>query len=1220
MKTEEYFKDSELSVDAFEKKYKIDDEEYEDVIERVVDNVAKMEGFDNEGFNNGKLNFADITKLKKYEYWKNRWKKEILNDVWKPAGSIMAGVGNPIKNISTANCTSIGIDGDTLEDISEARYKLMKFAAYRQGIGLDFSNLRPAGAKIGNSAKVSNTGALNWMEDFNEAARHVGQCIHPDMMVLTKENGWIRIKDIVENQLNVNVVGTKDWVKVVDWFKNGKKEMIKIVTEYGNEIIVSKDHKIAVPTNGEIITQKAIELRIGDWVVAGFGYRINDGIIPIPKFEYKYSKYNNSNRLFKPSKTPEFIDNKLAYLIGYIYGNGSYYKNVYGIAIPTSWPEIKNKLNNILNDLFGVNIGDYGINIKKPKNENVEKIELGKYISSFLIHIGIKKEKALNLTFPSILKNAPSNIIESFFAGLIDADGYSSKKKSNFEIVLIADEFLEELKRELGRIGYVVKLKTKNNKTSIGNNVYRLSLVGLDNINRMINTKYSIKLLYGYQSNYQDRLKTPFKAGYMGINVGKLKRKDINSTEFLSYRKYNKYLNDNINLYIQKIKSIENYGVSESYDLSIDSNDHLYIVNGLFVSNSGRVPALLYSLHDDHPDFPEFITAKSDLKKIENANISIQMSDAFMHAVENDEDWEMTFQTPHETIVRKEKARDLYKKILENNLNFSEPGVQFKDTIHEYSNSDYVGWPVVSSNACSEKFLDPSGVCNLASFNLEKFPTDKVSLNNYLADYAPSLVRFLDNVIDYEIYSNRAPLNEQVESQRALRRLGIGFLNLHAWLLKVGVDYGSAESIELVEYLAERLMYHTYRASIELGKEKGSFLAFDKTKFEQSPYIKQMKKLGLEFNTMRNVETLAIAPNGTTALMVSKPVFSYGIEPAFGLYYWKRTRISGHYEYYFVVPNIVYEILKENDIDLKEKGLKALTIKDTFDGRIGKPIAKIIDDNKHLFNFKPAKDIKPEDKIKLMSSIAKYIDSSISTTYILPENATTKNIDTIIKSAWKNKIKSVSIYRDATRYGIVEFVPFKERVEQLYKEGYVLHEHELSDEDVKMLSFNPFENKKYSMIIDDNNKKLAKIIKFKAEGGDKFYIILRNDEKQIFITNYKIENRSNERILAIANRLGNIVKEKNEKEYYKQLERSENTLSRFTRMLSTALKLDLKNKALEILDEYAIVGNLAWYLTKRVFNYNKEIGQKCPICNIGTMIPTDDGCSVCDNCGYSRCD
>lgn len=620
------------------------------------------------------------------------------------------------------------------------------------------------------------------------------------------------------------------------------------------------------------------------------------------------------------------------------------------------------------------------------------------------------------------------------------------------------------------------------------------------------------------------------------------------------------------------------------------------------VGQNGRKPALLFSLKDSHPDFPEFIDLKTSYDKIVNANISAHISDAFMDAVESNSEWLMTFDAEHDIVERRENARDLFKRLCLNNLDFAEPGIQFIDTIHRFSNSDYVDIPVTGSNACSEKFLDPDGACNLGSINLEKVPDNKDGIDMFMESNIPLIVRFLDNVITYEeTHPWHSPSKKQLESQSNLRRLGIGVTNLHAWLIKVNYDKN------LLEYLFESLMYHAYKASSWLGAEKGNFKAFDINKFRQSPYIKMMEKLGLEFMHMRNAELLAIAPTGTISMLFREPVISYGIEPAFGLYYWKRTRISGKYEYYFVVPSIVNEILEKNGIDL---GISKLIIRDDFIGSKGRIYAKIINDNIDLFKgFKPSREWSVQSKLDLLSTIQKYIDSSISTTFILPEEATVDDVYNLYIGAWKNGLKSVTAYRDSSRYGIVEFIPFYERAIELLKQGKKLYESNFSEDEKKLLGLNKKVEKTKSRDIN--------IHKFIAEGGDKFYVVVGT--RDIFIINYKEENRANERILAIANRLGELVKSGDEVLYKRQLERSENRLNRFTRMLSSCYKIGLLNEALNILDEYAIVGNLAWYIVRRVFNYRKTV-TKCSVCGSENVVPTDDGCFICLDCGTTKCE
>ncbi len=122
-----------------------------------------------------------------------------------------------------------------------------------------------------------------------------------------------------------------------------------------------------------------------------------------------------------------------------------------------------------------------------------------------------------------------------------------------------------------------------------------------------------------------------------------------------------------------------------------------------------------------------------------------------------------------------------------------------------------------------------------------------------------------------------------------------------------------------------------------MGEEKGSFDLFNRKKFEESPFVQRMIKLGLEFKTMRNVTCSSIAPTGTLSLMFRDLVLSYGIEPAFGIYFWKRARMGGKYEYYFNVPHVVRRTFEAKGLKIP---IESDTIKDTWDGKYGKPIIK----------------------------------------------------------------------------------------------------------------------------------------------------------------------------------------------------------------------------------------------------------------------------------------
>ena len=155
---EEYFDSNKFSIDAFERKYAINENEtYVVALKRVCDYIASCE-----------------MTHELQQYWSKRWFDEIFNDWWQPAGSIMQGAAN-LKKISLMNCTTIALKNDTLEDIFRyAAYQVAKCAAHRQGLGIDFSNLRPRGAYINNSSNESS-GAVHWMGFIDSIGYKVGQ-------------------------------------------------------------------------------------------------------------------------------------------------------------------------------------------------------------------------------------------------------------------------------------------------------------------------------------------------------------------------------------------------------------------------------------------------------------------------------------------------------------------------------------------------------------------------------------------------------------------------------------------------------------------------------------------------------------------------------------------------------------------------------------------------------------------------------------------------------------------------------------------------------------------------------------------------------------------------------------------------------------------------------------------------------------------------------------
>ena len=267
------------------------------------------------------------------------------------------------------------------------------------------------------------------------------------------------------------------------------------------------------------------------------------------------------------------------------------------------------------------------------------------------------------------------------------------------------------------------------------------------------------------------------------------------------------------------------------------------------------------------------------------------------------------------------------------------------------------------------------------------------------------------------------------------REIGLGITNVHGWLLKQDLAYDSEEAVEFVEDFFKHYAYESFKASMELGKVKGSAPAYDlvknKSSYMRSIYFKNIVDTFFDGDPdkvthMRNMAHMSIAPSGSISSIFPLPCISSGIEPVISSYYWRKTRAveKGNYTYYFMIPNELKNyILSKMDKDSDDyKTLNAFSGSERDeDGKIGKDLISII--NKYVPEgfFKPAHEIDTLQKIKLMASVYKWVDACISCTYNLPSTATVSDVETIYKEAYKQGVRAVSVYVDGSREGILLF-------------------------------------------------------------------------------------------------------------------------------------------------------------------------------------------------------
>ena len=408
------------------------------------------------------------------------------------------------------------------------------------------------------------------------------------------------------------------------------------------------------------------------------------------------------------------------------------------------------------------------------------------------------------------------------------------------------------------------------------------------------------------------------------------------------------------------------------------------------IGQNGRRGALMISIDCTHPDLEKFITVKSDLNKVTSANISVRVTDRFMVAVKNDEDWELYYKRNEtgEEIKKTVKARDIFDLLCRNNWDYAEPGILYWDRITNWNLvSNDKGFEYAGVNPCAEEPLPAGGSCLLGAINLAafvrngKFDWDDFNRTVNIA------VKALNNVLDEGL--ERHPLAEQRKTVRDWRQIGLGIMGLADMLIKLGIEYGSPDSITLCDAIGYSMARNAIVASADIAGYAGCYDKYNEQYVTTSPFFAEHIKPDdeeawsfVEANGLRNSQLLTIAPTGSISTMIG---VSGGIEPIFANYYERTTKsLHGHDEVYKVYTPIVKEYMDAHGIK-DELGLPSY--------------------------FVTSATIPIKRRIDMQSVWQKHIDASISSTVNLPNEATVDDVKDLYMYAWEKHLKGITVYR-----------------------------------------------------------------------------------------------------------------------------------------------------------------------------------------------------------------
>lgn len=401
------------------------------------------------------------------------------------------------------------------------------------------------------------------------------------------------------------------------------------------------------------------------------------------------------------------------------------------------------------------------------------------------------------------------------------------------------------------------------------------------------------------------------------------------------------------------------------------------------LSTGSRRGAMMATLRCDHPDIEEFVTAKRNHPgSLNNFNLSVLVSDAFMQAIYEDRTWDLL--DHRHKILKSVPARELWHLIMESTYQASEPGVLYVDRINRENNLNYRE-TISCTNPCGEVPLPPFGSCNIGSINLTAFINDPFTQQSRLdrkgiLETARLAVRFLDDVIDVAHF----PYSEQGQYERHCRRIGVGITGLADCLAMLGMQYGDSHTVEFVEQLMKDICETTYETSIRLSDVKGSFEALDLDAYLKSPFIQRSLPENLQSDIkrfgIRNSHLLSVAPAGTISLLANN--VSSGIEP-------------------------IYDVSYERTVRLRDGGVKTFAATDYAFSLWRKQAHR----QSAPQQFIDAKSLTPEQHLEMQAVVQKYVDNAVSKTINVARDLPFEKFIRIYESGYEKGVKGCTTFR-----------------------------------------------------------------------------------------------------------------------------------------------------------------------------------------------------------------
>ncbi|MBS9535740.1 adenosylcobalamin-dependent ribonucleoside-diphosphate reductase [Mycobacterium sp. M1] len=405
------------------------------------------------------------------------------------------------------------------------------------------------------------------------------------------------------------------------------------------------------------------------------------------------------------------------------------------------------------------------------------------------------------------------------------------------------------------------------------------------------------------------------------------------------------------------------------------------------VATGGRRRGACMAVLDvTHPDILDFIGAKSGtVDQLSHFNLSVGVTDAFMRAVERGGTHRLVNPRTGRT-VGKVPAVELFDALCTAAHSCGDPGLLFLDAINRANPVPDAG-RIEATNPCGEVPLLPYESCNLGSINLARMTRDGDVDWDRLTHVAELGVRFLDDVIDVNVY----PFPELAAASRATRKIGLGMMGLAELLATLGIPYDSAQAVRLAGRIAAHVQRVGHAASAKLAESRGVFPEFARSRLATS-------------TPLRNAQVTSVAPTGTISLIAGTTA---GIEPMFAIAY-TRAILGRH----------LLEVNPYFDRVARENGLYHDDLATEIAQRGGvRGYARVPAEIQAA--FPTAGEISPDWHLRMQAAVQRHVDAAVSKTVNLPATAGVDDVRAIYLAAWHAKVKGITAYRYGSRAGQV---------------------------------------------------------------------------------------------------------------------------------------------------------------------------------------------------------